>query len=85
MMDGVCLILVWTYNDITPVNVILWDNSCLDDVNWDTIMDDHARVSEITRWLCIQHGPGFSGCLGYPGGSLLGCGLRIGVNAKSIL
>ena len=37
--------MVWTYIVNISMVVILWDNSCLDDVNWVTIMDDHARMS----------------------------------------
>ena len=59
------------------------DNSGLNDFNWDTIMDYHARVSGNNKMVVYTTWIGFSGRLGYPGGSLLGCGLRIGVNAKT--
>ena len=37
------------------MNVILWDNSYLGDVNWDTIMDDHARVSGNNKRDCVYY------------------------------
>ena len=46
------------------MNVILWDNSCLDDVNWDTIMDDHARVSGNNKMVVYTTWTGFSGRMG---------------------
>ena len=46
-------------------------------------MDYHARVSGNNKMVVYITWTVFVGRLGYPGGSLLGCGLRIGVNAKT--